>query len=295
MQDVFYDDYAEDDSPKGLRRVFAFYLKWGGAVISLAILALIIVWAYRLGVRDAREVPVIKAMDGPMRVLPEDPGGTRVANQGLEVNEILAGNSARQPSETRRAPATLSLKPQDTPAETAEAKAAAAREQAPQPDAAPAPDTTAEAAPNSLDDAVEQAFNDTGGLTVLRPRMRPSRLSAPDTAAPDTATNEAEDEPVPVVTASRSAIDPDSLAAGTRLVQLGAFDSADIAELQWSRLLNGHSDLLGSKDHYVQRAESNGRIFYRLRVVGFDDRNAQRAICEALRARSVDCIPVTVR
>lgn len=292
MQDVYYDDYAEGDSPKGLRRWVSFYVKWGGAVLSLAVLVLIIVWAYRLGVRDAREVPVIRAMEGPVRVQPEDPGGTQVANQGLEVNEILAGSAARPPSETQRAPATLRLQPEDTPAvaEPDESETAAL-------EVAPEADASASVAMASPEEAQEDGAGlaevpeDGGAVAVLRPRSRPATLLQPQPAEADSAPAEIRE----AAASSGSSVDPDTLPAGTRLVQLGAFDSPELAELQWVRLVGGHSDLLGSKQYYVQRAESNGRIFYRLRVLGFEDRNAQRAICEALRARSVDCIPVTVR
>ena len=38
----------------------------------------------------------------------------------------------------------------------------------------------------------------------------------------------------------------------------------------------------------------NARVFYRLRVAGFTDSEETRAMCEALRARGIDCIPVTL-
>ena len=41
-----------------------------GAVLSLALVGAIIVWAYQLAVRDVTGIPVIRAMDGPMRVQP---------------------------------------------------------------------------------------------------------------------------------------------------------------------------------------------------------------------------------
>ena len=59
-------------------------------------------WAYRLGTRDAAEVPIIRAMEGPTRIQPEDPGGLRAAHQGLEVNSVLAGRPA-DAAETRAA------------------------------------------------------------------------------------------------------------------------------------------------------------------------------------------------
>ena len=118
MHNTYEDDYtSEDDQPQGLRRIIAVYMKWGGAVVSIALISLFVLWSYRLGVRDAAEIPVIRALDGPVRVQPESPGGAVAANQGLEVNEILAGEEAQIPQDAQLAPATLTLTEEDTPAE----------------------------------------------------------------------------------------------------------------------------------------------------------------------------------
>ena len=82
---------------------------------------------------------------------------------------------------------------------------------------------------------------------------------------------------------------------GARLVQLGAFDSEEITREAWAQLVARHGDLLGAKSLYVERTTANARVFYRLRVAGFADAEETRAMCEALRARSIDCIPVTLQ
>ncbi|PKP63650.1 MAG: SPOR domain-containing protein, partial [Alphaproteobacteria bacterium HGW-Alphaproteobacteria-8] len=48
-----------------------------GAVVSLAVLGAVVVWAYNLGVRDAADVPVVRAVEGPARMRPDDPGGAQ--------------------------------------------------------------------------------------------------------------------------------------------------------------------------------------------------------------------------
>ncbi|WP_112321462.1 SPOR domain-containing protein [Oceanibium sediminis] len=311
MQDMLYEEYADGAPQSGVRRLLAVYAKWGGAAISLLVLVSFIVWAYRLGQRDASDIPVIRAMDGPVRVQPADPGGTVVGNQGLEVNEILAGDSAGQPERISVAPATLPLREEDTPAdpdsgadEAAETDTAfleAAPETTGAEDGEAGVDGTAtdiaalieevnaeDQTDVLLEEGADIDFVDSGVNADLRPQPRP-RGFRPAPAAPSAAA----DGPAAVAANTRGA--QVELTAGTRLIQLGAFDSAELAEGQWDLLQEAHGDLLGSKDRFVQRAEQNGRVFYRLRVVGFDDRNAQRAMCEALRARDVDCIPVTVR
>ena len=85
------------------------------------------------------------------------------------------------------------------------------------------------------------------------------------------------------------------VSAGTRLVQLGAYDSEAITRQAWRQLVAANSDLLSSKSLYVERATNNARVFYRLRVAGFQNTDQTRQLCEALRARGIACIPVTLQ
>ena len=90
-------------------------------------------------------------------------------------------------------------------------------------------------------------------------------------------------------------VDPGSIPAGTRLVQLGAFDTPEIARAQWGRIQDKFGDYLQGKDRVVQTAESGGRTFYRLRALGFSDLSDARRFCSALVAEGADCIPVVTR
>jgi cell division septation protein DedD len=80
-----------------------------------------------------------------------------------------------------------------------------------------------------------------------------------------------------------------------RLIQLGAYDSEALTRDAWARLVAEHGDLLGEKSLYVERTTANARVFYRLRVASFENADESRALCEALRARGVDCIPVMLQ
>jgi hypothetical protein len=90
-------------------------------------------------------------------------------------------------------------------------------------------------------------------------------------------------------------VDPDSLAAGTRLVQLGAYESAEVARSEWERLSTRFDAYMDGKTRVVQRATSGGRVFYRLRAMGFEDISDARRFCAALMADNADCIPVVVK
>ena len=90
-------------------------------------------------------------------------------------------------------------------------------------------------------------------------------------------------------------IDPKSLEVGTRLAQLGAYESAEVARSEWTRISAKFGEFFDDKARVVQRAESGGRIFYRLRAHGFEDLSDARRFCSALVAGNADCIPVTMR
>ena len=129
-----------------------------------------------------------------------------------------------------------------------------------------------------------------GVTRSLRPTPRPAGARAAAAAA------------VPVAASSTQAATPitgevstAALPVGTKLVQLGAFDSADIAATEWARMTARFPDFFDGKDQLIQQAQSGGRTFFRLRAMGFDDLSDARRFCAALSAEGAACIPVVVR
>lgn len=282
-----------------------------GAVASLGLVIGIGVWGYKLVVRDVSGVPVVRALEGPMRVQPDDPGGQRADHQGLAVNAVAAQGTAAAPADRLLlAPRPVSLTEDDiTPAElrALEEQEAAALAKAAEPETdntidalvaqlvgegngdAPAEITQPEPlAAMSADDLIqpEPAVLKGPGLPrSLRPEARPVSLSrAPAAPAPAAA------EPV----ATRE-VPADSLPAGTWLAQLGAFDSPETARGAWDKLHDRFADYLDDKSRVIQQASSGGRSFFRLRAMGFDDINDARRFCSMLVAENADCIPVATR
>ena len=70
-----------------------------GALVSLALVAGVGVWGYRLLVRDMTGIPVVRAMDGPVREAPSNPGGDIVPHLGLSVNDVAAAGEAAAPED----------------------------------------------------------------------------------------------------------------------------------------------------------------------------------------------------
>lgn len=358
MADYTFDGYEGGDSAPTRSASVASLANWAGAAVSLALVIGISVWGYRVVMRDVSGVPVVRAMEGPMRITPEDPGGELTDNQGLAVNEVAGSGEAAGPvdrlvlaprpaglgaddvpqgalpdvtEEERRARigGTGSGQPvaqdSDDPIQAlAERLAAGARplsdvdetpsdeasplrtadlpeplESAPVPGARqPEPAGTApsvssrgevaEAAPQEQPSAVAEG----PGLAVsLRPKLRPSGIRTASLGTPPA-------EAAAAVAASNSKveeIDPEMLASGTRLVQIGAFDSPETARSEWDRLTGRFGDYLVDKARVIERASSGGRVFYRLRAHGFDDLADARRFCAAFVAGNVDCIPVVTR
>ena len=137
-----------------------------------------------------------------------------------------------------------------------------------------APKPTATAAPSKPAAATPPKAN-------AAPPPKPTAAAAPKAPA--------KAPPVP------ESVDPATIVAGTRLVQLGAFDSPDVAASSWALLQARFGDLLVDKSRVVQKATSGGRDFYRLRAYGFKDDAEARRFCAALDAANAPCVPVLVR
>lgn len=299
-------------------------VNWAGAFVSLGLVVGMAVWAFQLASRDVSGVPVIRALEGPMRSAPEDPGGMQADHQGLAVNRLAEGAEAADVPDTLvLAPPPVELVPvamssASLGAEALQApptpEAAAAQTQilidtlmARAADAADedvanpiAPDAVAEAeaaeevatttpTPRATDMAAAAerviAASIPGVSLSIRPAERPMTIYASSSRA----------EAAGPLGAAVRELDGATLPEGTRLVQLGAFDRPEIAQAEWDRLLVQFPDYFEGRARVIQSASSGGQTFYRLRAHGFEDLAASRRFCAALVARNAPCIPVTVR
>ena len=293
-----------------------------GAITSVALVLGLAVWGYKLAVRDVSGIPVVLALQGPMRIAPAAPGGSVADNQGLAVNTIAAeGNAAPPADRLVLAPPAVELSLDDapglpslTPALPADQVDALLSETAPAV-AAQADATTADAGvdENAIEQALAAALTDGGDVPVTettanetvattdpagvvvrspRPLSRPAALNtAIDTAVADTTIGDVQD----VVSVASPEMQPEEVAVGTRLVQLGAFDTADGARAEWTKLQGSFGDLMAGKAIIVQPASSGGQTFFRLRAFGFSDEDDSRRFCSALLSEDTSCIPVTHR
>lgn len=277
-----------------------------GAVMSLALIAGLAVWGYNLAMRDVTDVPVVAALDGAMRVAPENPGGEDAAHQGLAVNNIAGGNAAEGPADqVILAPAAETLTEEDGVIAAEATLAAEASEFRPEEEltAQPAALVTEELVDEPvdteslIDDLTEEVVAEAEAaagetlavVTGPRPRARPADLVARAEAQPSAD---------PLLAATRSAVaevDAADIPPGTRLVQLGAYDSEDVARAEWDQLAGRFDEFISDKSRVIEKAQSGGKTFYRLRAMGFDDLSDSRRFCAALMAGQAACIPVVTR
>jgi hypothetical protein len=302
------------------------------ALSSAGLLVGASVWAYQIAVRDISGVPVIRALEQPMRIMPDDPGGQIATYTGLAVNDVVA-DLPDGPAQTavRRAPPPLTLAPEDAPglglvAAPQGSFDAPDRSTAPQaedlvaavlpPVADAAPDVMTPASSATIAPTATAPQGASGVTRSLRPPPRPRTLASAPTRAPTPTSTQAtpraiaaggSNDPVAAALASALAsiapltqsdvreIDPAQIASGTRLVQLGTFDDPAAARAGWDAVAARAGTLMVGKARVIEAAQVGGQSFYRLRVQGFDSEDASRRFCAAVEAPGTRCVPVTHR
>lgn len=281
---------------------------WTGAALSLFLLAGAIGWSYQLIVRDVNQIPIVRAQLGPLRVAPDNPGGLTAANQGLSVTQLAVNEKPLLSNEIYLAPAAeilneenLALKVKeeyesnkvDGAFEIKEVNAENSMNLEALPDQKEVDSRSNDVGVLSkaafsqkkieIENAVSLALSITNepdkSLSWLRPKIRPVGFYRNGNITEDQIVS---NEPMP------------KLPIGSAVVQLGAFDSKSLAESEWQRFEKILGSILIPKKMVIQKAESGGKIFYRLRASGFSDISDARQFCTAISDK-VACIPVVTR
>jgi len=293
---------ASEDKLGKFKLNMIFY--WIGAVLSLSLLAGAIGWSYKLVVRDINQIPIVRAQLGPLRVAPDNPGGLTAANQGLSVTQLAVNEKPLLSDEINLAPAAEILN-EETSAlllrevdklnqidETYEIKEINAENTISLDGSSGAMKGETASKTESLvaqvafsqkkveiENAVSLALSITSefdpSLTSLRPKTRPRSV-----------------QQIRELIVSKEPMS--KLPIGSAIVQLGAFDSKSLAESEWRRFEKLLGSILAPKQMIIQKAESGGKIFYRLRASGFNDISDARQFCTAISDK-VACIPVVTR
>lgn len=276
MRDEAFSDHDSDTARGGSRLGAA-----SAAVVSVALLAVLVGWSYNLGVRDAGDVPVIRALEGAMRERPSDPGGARFAHQDRQIYDLMAG-SADIPADVVIAAPAEALVDEDVPFGSMTGT---------EPVSLPSmTESEAEAPGLSLDDLVVAALAGPDGSSAavgsspLAP-PRPERAAALTRVAAATPAQEA------------PAVQNDAalLAPGRPAIQLGAYQSEEMARAMWQEISTRNGDLLAGRQPVVTPLAGSSRTLHALRAAPFSDEAEARRLCDALRSRSEDCLVTELR
>jgi len=183
MAEVDFDEFgAVDYSPRRSMRVQRM-VNIAGAASSVAMVVALAWWGYHTAVRDVRGVPVVTALEGPMRVTPDNPGGQITENEGLSVNAIAAtGSTGAMPEELLLAPLAAEL------------------------DLADGPGLEGSEPSEEIMNAVAEATGATGA--VLMPGTIPMPLSSPVNDSEEGLASTVEGEPIAEIAVAAPAIDP---------------------------------------------------------------------------------------
>jgi len=245
------------------RAVSGRMLAVAGGLLGLTALGTAAAWGIsRMG---PRPVPVIEADPRPLKVRPEAPGGMVVPNQD---QLVLEGASQRRAADRNRSTvAQLDTGP-EAPALDLLRQQSAPRLASPAP-AAPVAPPAAAAAPGVPAAAGGAAGSSLGEATPMLPApvAAANSVTAPAAAAPG---------PVP---------------GGRSYAQFGALNSEEAARAEWERLVRRVPELAAFQPRVTKLERGGQPTLWRLRATGLADPAAARALCDAVRARGVACLP----
>ena len=260
------------------------YVNMVGGTISIVVLIGVVAWGAQTLMRDSTGVPVVSALDGPLRIAPLDPGGVSATHQGLTVNEVASSqNLAVRIDPFQLAPRPISLKEEDQPVVLTNV------ENIPLPIPAEKIQPSPVMAGTTIEELIVSLAKKTdvqnnikiipigvgfGPSSTQRPQLRPRSISLLTTQTD------------PAVRIPALQITP---AIGTRMAQLGAYNSEASALTAWAELSQRHGDYLVGKPFAILKGKSGESTVYRLRVHGFDDATDSRRLCEALIAQNATC------
>lgn len=205
-------------------------------------------------------VPLLHADTQPMKVKPDQPGGTPApARDRLIYNERPGGPAVEK-----------LLPPPEQPA----------------PRPAPAPSSTMAAAPDALPAPAASLPADLSENPAAIPAPPPRKPVPPirnELAAPAHRPPAARPYPAPVEA-------PSEIAGGHIRIQLASLRSIDAARIEWQRLKHENPDLLGRLSADAVRANLGPRgVYYRIEAGSFVHLASAEHLCRELQQRRLEC------
>lgn len=232
-----------------------------GALLIVVVFAVVVWNAYRDGLQGdeveiAPELSTAGSFKTPPRVVEPAPIVTEPTGTAAET-PLDGGPSATEASDEQR---PISLTPAKPVAQAA---------------ATPPPSKFTAPAPTPLKQPVQVA--------TVPPAQQPAAKPAAAAAKPAAAVAK------PVIVAATPA--PGFAAYGDHVVQIAATSSEATANSEWSKMLKAYPDMLTGGEKFIQQADVNGKIVYRLRVGSFASKADAATFCAAFKAKGGNCYP----
>jgi len=233
------------------------WLVFLGIIIGLGAIGGFVIWP-QLSLKTPADVIIVKAVDGPIKVKPLDPGGTTVAHQDLLVIDMLK-NGVVNTDEVETLRPVLSS-PEPPPIDGGKPE-------------------------NATDQASSQTDNMAAADKVPAPASEAGKASTPSVTTPKTDTEKPKPKPEKTIAQA-----PTKQGDGPAFViQLAAFRSAEKAEEIANLLSEKHSSRLESIKLQTMRLDTGANgIFFRVVSPPLPRPLAETA-CAKLRRAGQDC------
>ena len=279
----FEDEHEEAGDEGGKLRRYLRPIALTVAILLCA--ATVIFYGYRwfFGGPVDTDLPLVQAIDDPVKVKPESPGGLVVPyKEQMVLNQGTAG-AGGEPAVERllpppEAPKWPPVEPESLSPVDPESGAAIAGLVESEPPAT----ATTESGPGASGQEAAVPTEDTPDTEAETPPVSPTAKPA---ATKEPARPAAQESETAALTAAPAA-------SGGYTIQLISLTSADAAESAWKSMREEHPDLLGQLSLTVEKANVSGKTYYRVQAGAFDDRGKARELCARLKAEKQDCLVV---
>ena len=271
---------------------FGFLLTVLVSLISIFLLGGFLYWGYSAFVQSESKVTIITAPDGPLKVLPEDPGGNLASHLGFSVNSVQESGQVAGPSaKIFLAPPAISVQESDLRSLSGFGDSNGAID-----------------LKSSINDALAGIFKDTDTLSEVTFLKNLKEIPIKKDIVENTTVSNSfarpEKRPVKIVSATlhqdlvaqivlnqvkASMVDSED----ELMVHLGSFKNKVLASADVENFVVRHKGYLTDKTVFLQKSETGGRSIYRMRAIGFSNTSETKKFCVIINSFGNDCIPIS--
>lgn len=290
MTGIEFDAFLAQRS-KVSHGVLGLFLKGIGSLVSLFLIGGLLYWGYNLSQKMAIEMPIIKSQSGPLKVIPEDPGGDLVSHLGFSVNSVQESGHVEGPS------SKIILAPPSVGVQDSDLRSLSGfGDSSGQIDFKSTINSTLANLFNSTTELdkeqrvelrtprIKENLSVTqNGIDVsLRPMRRPQKKDL----------NTLYQDSIVQILLNQVKASSINNPEGRLMVHLGSFENSIFATTQVETFVTRYKDHLANKTVFLQKSETGGRFIYRMRVIGFESKRETEKFCILINSFGTDCIPV---